>query len=291
MVKILLDTDIGCDQDDMQALGYLLAQKDAELLGITTVCGEPVIRAQIADLMCRRSDKKMPIHAGASVTLSGRKMGPPVRSERVLPEHYEHNPDIPEDTAVEFMRQTIEEHPGEITLCAIGALTTLATLFRKYPNVIPLIKRTVIMAGRYGYADPYWGEQECNIRADQLAAETVFHAPLTDVWVFGVEMTCKVFRSDVQTVADNAEKCPWMVPFAEVIRQCTCAWYHDVVAVVSPFWQDGMQFERGSIRVSEKGDTLFTADPDGNVHLLRELDIPAFFDHFCQTLGIPGFKF
>lgn len=44
MKKILLDTDIGCDMDDMQALAYLLARDDAEILGITTVTGEPEAR-------------------------------------------------------------------------------------------------------------------------------------------------------------------------------------------------------------------------------------------------------
>ena len=39
MEKILLDTDIGCDMDDMQALAYLLARDDVKLLGITTVRG------------------------------------------------------------------------------------------------------------------------------------------------------------------------------------------------------------------------------------------------------------
>jgi len=289
MVKVLLDTDIGCDEDDMQALGYLLARQDVELLGITTVCGEAVIRAQIADLMCRLAGKTIPIHAGASTTLKGGRMSQPIPEERELPMYFDHNPDIPENTAVEFLRHTIETHPGEITLMIIGASTNIATLFCQYPHVIPLIRRTVIMAGRFGNADPYWGEQECNIRADREAAEIVFHAPLSDVWVFGVEMTCKVFRSDISVVAENAEKCPWMVPFARVIRCEKDAWYHDVVAVVSQFWNEGMEFEQGTVRVNEIGDTIFTADPRGNVKLLRDLDIPAFFHHFCQTLNIPDF--
>lgn len=33
MLHILLDTDIGNDMDDMQALAYLLSQPDADILG------------------------------------------------------------------------------------------------------------------------------------------------------------------------------------------------------------------------------------------------------------------
>ena len=41
MEKILLDTDIGGDIDDAICLAYLLKEPQCELVGITTVCGEP----------------------------------------------------------------------------------------------------------------------------------------------------------------------------------------------------------------------------------------------------------
>ena len=47
--KILLDTDIGSDIDDCITLSYLLAQPECELVGITTVTGEPHKRALITD--------------------------------------------------------------------------------------------------------------------------------------------------------------------------------------------------------------------------------------------------
>src|SRR6185503_18785408 len=51
-MKIILDTDIGSDIDDAVCLAYLLAQPECELLGITTVSGEPVQRAMIASALC-----------------------------------------------------------------------------------------------------------------------------------------------------------------------------------------------------------------------------------------------
>lgn len=41
MEKIMYDTDIGSDIDDAVCLAYLLSQPECELLGITTVSGEP----------------------------------------------------------------------------------------------------------------------------------------------------------------------------------------------------------------------------------------------------------
>ena len=40
-IPILLDTDIGSDIDDALALAYLLRQPRCELVGISTVSGEP----------------------------------------------------------------------------------------------------------------------------------------------------------------------------------------------------------------------------------------------------------
>ena len=49
MEKVLLDTDIGGDIDDAVCLAYLLKEPQCELIGITTVCGEPEKRAAVAD--------------------------------------------------------------------------------------------------------------------------------------------------------------------------------------------------------------------------------------------------
>ena len=47
-IPVLLDTDIGSDIDDAVALAYLLRQPACELLGITTVSGEPERRASLS---------------------------------------------------------------------------------------------------------------------------------------------------------------------------------------------------------------------------------------------------
>ncbi len=39
MKKILIDTDIGDDIDDIFALTYLFSRQDADILGVTTVWG------------------------------------------------------------------------------------------------------------------------------------------------------------------------------------------------------------------------------------------------------------
>ena len=45
--KVILDTDIGSDIDDSVALAYLLMQEKCDLLGVTTVSGQPEKRAMM----------------------------------------------------------------------------------------------------------------------------------------------------------------------------------------------------------------------------------------------------
>ncbi len=60
--KILLDTDIGTEVDDAITLAYLLANPEAELLGITTVTGEAYERAKLASVLCKIAGKDIPIY-------------------------------------------------------------------------------------------------------------------------------------------------------------------------------------------------------------------------------------
>ena len=114
MRLILLDTDIGNYMDDMQALAYLLAQPGADLLGVTTVTGEAIARAELADMMLRlagRSD--VPVHAGSENPLRGAFLQTRVTpEEKALLDDFPHRADFAADTAVDFLRRAIEAALG-----------------------------------------------------------------------------------------------------------------------------------------------------------------------------------
>src|SRR5512142_1302999 len=70
MEKLILDTDIGSDIDDAVCLAYLLANPNCDLLGITTVTGEPEKRAQLASALCLAAGREdIPIYPGAGQPL------------------------------------------------------------------------------------------------------------------------------------------------------------------------------------------------------------------------------
>ena len=45
--RVILDTDIGTDVDDLMALGLILGSPDIDLVGVTTVYGDTRLRAQL----------------------------------------------------------------------------------------------------------------------------------------------------------------------------------------------------------------------------------------------------
>src|SRR5512146_363614 len=101
-VKILLDTDIGSDIDDAVCLAWLLANPDCELLGITTVTGEPVKRAMIASALCKIAGKNIPIHPGSANPILIPQLQIKAKQAKAL-NSYPHRKEFPSGEAVEFL--------------------------------------------------------------------------------------------------------------------------------------------------------------------------------------------
>ena len=136
MIPIELDTDIGSDIDDAVCLAYLLRQPRCELLGVTTVSGEPQKRAMLVDVVCRSAGRTgIPIHSGTESPLLGPQKQP-VAPQSVVLDKLAHSTDFQPNSAVEFMRETIRSRPGEITLLTIGPLTNAALLFAIDPEFL-----------------------------------------------------------------------------------------------------------------------------------------------------------
>src|SRR5918996_3041230 len=132
MTKVLLDTDIGTDVDDAVCLAYLLAHPDCELLGITTVTGEAEKRASLASVLCKAAERDIPIYPGADHPMQGEQRQKIAQQADVLP-RWTHQTDFPKGQAVEFLVQTIQANPGEVTLLTVGPLTNAGLLFSNYP--------------------------------------------------------------------------------------------------------------------------------------------------------------
>jgi len=289
-LKVLFDTDIGSDIDDAVALAYLLSQPECELLGITTVTGEPEKRAEMASALCHVAGRPdIPIYPGADLPLAIEQRQPKAPQYAVLGNRTRKT-EFPRGEAIEFMRRTIRAHPGEVTLLAVGPLTNVALLFRTDPEIPSLLKEVVLMCGQFD-EKPGSGNKEWNAMLDPEATAIVFKSNPPNLRSYGLDVTLKVVMS-AQDLADHfAEdaRLRLVLEFAQVwFEKQKEVFFLDPLAAVSVFERDICEMERGRTTVvlndgKDKGRTLWEPSVDGPqevaVQVIPERFFEAYFEH------------
>jgi purine nucleosidase len=284
-VPVLLDTDIGSDIDDAFALAYLLRQPNCELLGISTVTGDVAKRAALAQILCTAAGRPdIPIHAGASrVLLYGPGQPDVPQYERV--QELSHQLAWPVNTAIEFMRRTIRDRPGEVTLLSLGPLTNLALLFAIDPELAGMIRSWVSMAG--SFTENSHGTHDWNSVCDPVATAMAFRQPVPQHIHVGLDVTlqCRLPGEDVRT--------SWKGPLPALVLRMAEAWFeqepdvvfHDPLAAALTFSPELCEYETGVVRVDPRtGQTSFKPDEAGHDRVAVSVKPQAFFDHYWSVL-------
>jgi len=284
-IPLLLDTDIGSDIDDAVCLTYLLAEPRCELLGITTVTGQPKERAMLADALCRAAGRPdVPIYSGCDQPLLYKQIQPKAPQAEVL-DRWSHRDSFAAYEAVEFLRRTIRSRPGEITLLTIGPLTNAGLLFAVDPEAAGMLKRLVMMGGYYSR-----GRAEWNTSGDPIASALVFQAPVPQIVAYGLDVTLQC-QMPAQECRDRFAGGPF-----EMVREMAEVWFrgrdsitfHDPLAAVGVFEPDLCSYKRGRVTVElAPGDafgvTRFQEQPDGLHRVADSVDAEAFFQLYFEV--------
>jgi inosine-uridine nucleoside N-ribohydrolase len=289
--KVLLDTDIGNDIDDSVCLAYLLRQEMCELLGITTVTGEPVVRAMLASAICKAAGRDgIPIYPGTENPLLTTQKQPVPHQKRFL-HKWPHATDFPKGEAVEFMRATIRAHPGEITLLGIGPLTNIALLFSVDAEIPSLLKKLVIMCGTFTYR--YKGTpclSEWNARCDPYATAIVYNAPVKNIMSIGLDVTSEVVLEKDEIIKNfDTGILKTVFDFSGIddnTRQSIT--FHDPLAAATIFQKGICGFERGNVEVETgcgrlEGLMYWTPDENGKNEVAFSVDRTRFFEHYFNV--------
>ena len=296
-IPVLLDTDPGSDIDDAICLAYLLAQPRCELVGVTTVSGrDPRQRASIVEALCccaGRSD--IPIHSGVSVRYDeGTVVQPDVPHYAALAK-YPHRKaeDFASNSAVEFLRRTINERPGELTLLAIGPMGNLGALLAIDPEIPKKLKALALMCGVFTNRLPGVGPREWNAFQDATACAAVYRAAVATHRSVGLDVTMQVrlptpeaitrFRAAGGPLDIVADCC-------EIWRQhCDHVTFHDPLAAVSIFDPGVCGWERGRVTVEPNcgraaGTTWWDAAADGPHEVALTVDAERFYREYFATV-------
>jgi purine nucleosidase len=178
--KIILDTDIGSDIDDAWALGFAVKSPRFELLGVTVTDGNTPARAKLAcKLLHRVGRTDVPVAVGRETPVPGDT----VDYQFAWAEDFVAYRPI-EKAAADFIAETVKQHPGEVTIVAVGPLQNVADALRKEPALPRLVKRLVLMSGSiYASAWAPGPVPEWNVKSAIADAQLVYSAgfPLTIV--------------------------------------------------------------------------------------------------------------
>ncbi|MCF0248160.1 MAG: nucleoside hydrolase, partial [Synergistes sp.] len=97
-----------------------------------------------------------------------------------------------DEDAVDFIIKTVKEHPNEVTIAAIGPCTNIAKAVLRAPEIVPLIKRIVYMAGVFFQEGNVTHTAEFNCWFDPEAAKISFRTPFNEQIIVPLDVCEKV---------------------------------------------------------------------------------------------------
>lgn len=186
---LIFDCDPGTD--DAIALMAAFASEEFDIIAVTSVAGNVGIEhtTRNALQLIELAGKQIPVGQGAVRPLyRPQKLAVHVHGTNGL-RGIELPPATakPAGTAVELIVKAANDYKTTLEILAVGPLTNLAHAFLLHPEIIPNIKRIVIMGGGHemGNATPV---AEFNIYADPEAAKIVFEAGIP-LYMVGLDVT------------------------------------------------------------------------------------------------------
>ena len=255
MKKILIDTDPG--MDDTLAIVLAVKSQAVGLLGISSVAGNYPI-----DVTTRNALKTLELLKRTDIPVA-RGMGKPL-ARPLAKDPFSHGADgqaethLPEPVTkpsgkhgVDQIIDIVRANPGEVTVVTLGPLTNVAMAFMKEPEIVPLVKEVVSIAGsfglnRYAFANATGDtpQSEWNVFVDPEAARLVFEsgAPVRAVGLdvathFDINFTeeqLAVLKASPRPEANIAEKMVRFVLERGFESYCVLIDSMAVAAVIDP---------------------------------------------------------
>ncbi len=281
-VKIIFDTDLGPDYDDVGALAFLHAMADS---------GKAVILATVSsnknELVAPSIDVintyfgRLEIPIGAPKT-SGVNMGSPYHWADSIVARYPHaiksTADVPD--AVDIYRKVFNGQPDKsVTIVTVGFLTNLANLLKSGPdNNSPLtgkelvskkVRRLVSMAGKFPQG------REFNIFMDSVASQEVFMNWPGEVIFTGFEIGWEI-RTGLRLINSDIRNSPVKdvfkisIPQSEEDKAGRMSW-DETAVLIGVYGTEGFfDTVRGKIIVNPDGSNSWQDDPAGTQMYVKQ---------------------
>lgn len=287
--RLVIDTDIGTDVDDLWTLAMLPGLPGIELAAVTLVYGNTDVRARLAALALRSMGIEAPVHRGREQPLSGKAVvwgghegvGVPGIADAV------HDP----GDAVDVLTRLAAAAPGSLDVLAIGPLTNIATAIVRDPMFARNVRRLYVMGGEFQLGWP-----EHNFACDVTATGIVLSSGAA-ITIVPLDQTLRVAvdERDVERIAavhpigplmaDQARRFwQWLSGLREGLPNDR-SWAHDpltLLAVAQPQW---LTCARMAVQVHDDGRVTGTPDPLSPIEVVTDLDPVGAHAAFMRSLG------
>ncbi|XP_053355164.1 uncharacterized protein si:ch211-201h21.5 [Clarias gariepinus] len=196
---MIIDTD--CGIDDAQAIMLALSSSNVKILGITCCFGNTDVDNVCQNVLrvlhvCQRT--QIPVFRGAATCLVG--------GAKPFKDHFGTDglgdvlqdrdldtwkTQIQKEHAVNSLIRLVNEHPGQVSLVALGPLTNLALAVRVDPSIPQKLKDLYIMGGNMEGKGNMMPCAEFNFFMDPESAYIVLEEYLCPVHIATWEFTCR----------------------------------------------------------------------------------------------------
>jgi len=296
--KIIIDTDLGDDVDDMFAIVFAGLIDDIDVIGLTTVFRNAYQRAQMAQYLLRQVKMNIPVYAGIDKpfiqeyedfgnTFNWEIKDGIYQLPQILPEMKEEK--ISDKNAIDFIIESAEKYGEELTILAIGPMTNIATAIKKAPETMKKIKEIRLIGGAYSFEVDEW-----NVVCDPEALRIIVKSGIP-IKAVGVDLTVKTPLSDEQVA--NIKRFNGRV---ECINKMVEKWFnffhferpvmHDSLIVATLLDDKIVEFEKRNILVCldgvDRAKTKVLSEPtlhSAEMEVGLKVDAELFFKYFNRT--------
>ena len=285
-VKIIFDTDLGPDYDDVGALAFLHAMADSgkvEILATVTSNKHDLVAPSIDVINTYFGRKDLPIGAPKSpgVSLTATQHWPDSIVSK-YPHKIRSTSEVPD--AVTVYRKVLASEPdSSVTIVTVGFLTNLSNLLQSQPDSLsPLngieliskkVNRLISMAGKFPKGREY------NVYMDSTSSEYVFNEWPGEILFTGEEIGRKILtglrliNSDIQN-SPVKDVFRISIPLSEEDKNGRKSWDETAVLIAVYGTEGFFETMRGNIILKSDGSNSWENNPDGkHLYVLQKMPI------------------
>jgi inosine-uridine nucleoside N-ribohydrolase len=284
-VKIIFDTDLGPDYDDVGALAFLHAMADsgkAEILATVSSNKHPLVAPSVEIINTYFGRAELPI--GAPKT-AGVNVGSSQHWADSIVAKYPHSIKSTDEVsdALNVYRKTLSSQPDKsVTIVTVGFLTNLSNLLNSQPdNISPLtgkelvlnkVRRLVSMAGKFPSG------KEFNVYMDSAASVNVYNNWPGEIIFTGFEIGWEI-RTGLRLIESPAINSPVKdvyrisIPLSAEDKYGRMSWDETAVLIGIYGTEGFFDTVRGKFIVNLDGTNSWKDDPEGN-HLYVKQKMP-----------------